>query len=92
MIFTGSSRSKKTCLTNSISGLLPLLIASLDFGLWTLDVGLVLRLRILEIFMPHETLTEIRRNVEKRIKNSYLRRIQAPQGVKPALKAWMEIS
>ena len=42
--------------------------------------------------MPQETMTEIRKNVEKHIKNSYLRRVQAPQGVKPTLKAWMEIS
>jgi superfamily II DNA or RNA helicase len=42
--------------------------------------------------MPQETLTDIRKSVEKHIKNSYLRRVQAPQGVKPTLKAWMEIS
>jgi hypothetical protein len=39
-----------------------------------------------------ETLVEIRQKVEKYIKNGYLRRIQAPVGVKPVLKAWMEVS
>jgi superfamily II DNA or RNA helicase len=39
-----------------------------------------------------ETLSEIRIKVEKHIKNSYLRKVQAPVGVKPKLKAWMEIS
>jgi hypothetical protein len=42
--------------------------------------------------MLQETLTDIRKNVEKHIKNSYLRRVQAPQGVKPTLRAWMELS
>jgi hypothetical protein len=39
-----------------------------------------------------ETLSEIRKKIEKHIKNTYLRRVQAPQGVRPALKAWMELS
>lgn len=39
-----------------------------------------------------ETLSEIRAKVEKHIKNSYLKKVQAPSGVKPALKAWMEIA
>jgi superfamily II DNA or RNA helicase len=39
-----------------------------------------------------ETLREIRLKVEKHIKNTYLRQVQAPVGVKPALKCWMEIS
>lgn len=42
--------------------------------------------------LPDETLSEIRARVEKHIKNSYLKQVQAPTGVKPALKAWMEIS
>lgn len=41
---------------------------------------------------PQETLTEIRQKVEKYLKNGYLKRVQAPMGVKPLLKAWMEIS
>jgi hypothetical protein len=39
-----------------------------------------------------KTLIEIRANVEKHIKNSYLKRIDAPVGVKPALKCWMELN
>ena len=39
-----------------------------------------------------ETLAEIRAKVEKYIKNGYLKKIQAPIGTKPILKAWMEIS
>jgi superfamily II DNA or RNA helicase len=37
-------------------------------------------------------LTEIRAQVDKHIKNSYLKRLQAPIGVKPVLKTWMELS
>lgn len=39
-----------------------------------------------------ETLTEIRKKIEKHIKDTYLKKVQAPQGVKPTLKAWMELS
>jgi superfamily II DNA or RNA helicase len=42
--------------------------------------------------IERETLSEIRKKIEKHIKNTYLRRVQAPQGVKPSLKAWMELS
>jgi superfamily II DNA or RNA helicase len=42
--------------------------------------------------IEEEMLSEIRKKIEKHIKNTYLRRVQAPQGVKPALKAWMELS
>lgn len=42
--------------------------------------------------VPQKTLSEIRIMVEKHIKNSYLKQVQAPIGVKPALKAWMELS
>jgi superfamily II DNA or RNA helicase len=38
------------------------------------------------------TLAEIRAKIEKHIKNSYLKKVQAPVGVKPVLKAWMELS
>jgi superfamily II DNA or RNA helicase len=37
-------------------------------------------------------LTEIRIEVEKHIKNGYLKQVQAPVGVKPLLKAWMELN
>jgi superfamily II DNA or RNA helicase len=38
-----------------------------------------------------EELKEIRQKVERHIKNSYLRSVNAPAGVKPILKCWMEI-
>ncbi|MGA7324784.1 MAG: helicase-related protein [Rhodomicrobium sp.] len=41
--------------------------------------------------MEHKTLGEIRASIEKHIKNGYLKQVQAPAGVKPALKAWMEL-
>jgi hypothetical protein len=42
--------------------------------------------------IEEQTLSEIRARVEKQIKNSYLKQVQAPIGVKPKLKAWMELS
>ena len=39
-----------------------------------------------------KTLVEIRAKIEKHIKNSYLKRIDAPVGVKPSLKCWMELN
>jgi superfamily II DNA or RNA helicase len=39
-----------------------------------------------------KTLVEIRGKIEKHIKNSYLKRIDAPVGVKPLLKCWMELN
>jgi hypothetical protein len=39
-----------------------------------------------------KTLIEVRGKIEKHIKNSYLKRIDAPVGVKPALKCWMEVN
>ena len=38
------------------------------------------------------TLRDIRLKVEKHIKNTYLKQVQAPVGVKPVLKCWMEMS
>jgi superfamily II DNA/RNA helicase len=38
------------------------------------------------------TLSEIRAKVEKHIKNTYLKKAQAPAGVKGILKSWMELS
>jgi len=35
---------------------------------------------------------EIRSKVANHIKNGYLKRIDAPVGVKPSLKCWMEIN
>jgi hypothetical protein len=39
-----------------------------------------------------KTLSEIRTGVDKHIKNTYLKQVQAPIGVKAILKAWMELS
>lgn len=39
-----------------------------------------------------KTLSEIRAHIDKHIKNTYLKQVQAPIGVKPILKAWMELS
>ena len=42
--------------------------------------------------IEQETLSDIRAKVDKQIKNTYLKKMQAPVGVKPILKAWMELS
>ena len=39
-----------------------------------------------------KTLSEIRARMDRHIKNTYLKQVQAPVGVKPVLKAWMELS
>ena len=39
-----------------------------------------------------KTLSEIRANIDKHIKNTYLKKVQAPIGVKPILKSWMELN
>ena len=41
---------------------------------------------------PKETLTEIRRKMDKHIVNTYLKKVQAPIGVKSTLLAWMELT
>jgi hypothetical protein len=40
----------------------------------------------------NETLTDIRKKIEKHIKNTYFKKVQAPLGIKARLKAWMELS
>ena len=42
--------------------------------------------------MEEKTLLEIRKRIEKYIKNSYLKRVDAPVGVKPVLACWMELN
>ncbi len=42
--------------------------------------------------MPDATLSDIRAKMEKHVKNSYFKQVQAPAGVKASLKAWMELS
>ncbi len=39
-----------------------------------------------------KTLLELRAKVEKHIKNTYLKRVDAPVGIKPALRCWMELN
>lgn len=39
-----------------------------------------------------KTLIDLRARVEKHIKNTYLKRVDAPIGVKPALRCWMELN
>ena len=39
-----------------------------------------------------KTLVDIRAKIERHIKNTYLKRIDAPVGVKPLLKCWMELN
>lgn len=42
--------------------------------------------------LEDKTLSDIRVAVEKHIKNTYLKSLQAPVGVKATLRAWMELS
>ena len=39
-----------------------------------------------------ETLIGVRAKVERHIKNTYLKRVDAPVGVRPSLKCWMELN
>ena len=39
-----------------------------------------------------KTLLDTRKRIEKHIKNSYLKRVDAPVGVKPRLHSWMELN
>ncbi len=42
--------------------------------------------------LSDDALTALRRKVEAHIKATYLKAVQAPAGVKPVLKAWMELN
>ena len=42
--------------------------------------------------VEENTLIETRSKVRRHIKNTYLRRVDAPVGVKPSLKCWMELN
>ena len=39
-----------------------------------------------------KTLLDIRKQIEKRIKNTYLKRVDAPVGIRPRLCCWMELN
>ena len=41
--------------------------------------------------MPKASLSDIRRKMDKHVTNTYLRKVQAPLGVKSTLLAWMEL-
>jgi hypothetical protein len=45
-----------------------------------------------QCIIEQATLSGVRAKVEKHIKNTFLKRMQAPVGVKPMLKAWMELN
>jgi superfamily II DNA/RNA helicase len=42
--------------------------------------------------MDEKTLIDLRTKVERHIKNTYLKRVDAPIGVKPLLRCWMELN
>ena len=42
--------------------------------------------------MKADTLLDIRKRIDRHIKNSYLKRVDAPVGVKPRLRCWMELN
>lgn len=42
--------------------------------------------------LEDKTLGDIRKKVEAHLKNTYLKKVQAPQGVKAALKCWLELN
>jgi superfamily II DNA/RNA helicase len=39
-----------------------------------------------------ETLIEVRQKIEKHIKNTYMKRVDAPMGIRPQLRCWMELN
>jgi SNF2 family DNA or RNA helicase len=42
--------------------------------------------------MDADDLIDIRKKLDKHVKNTYLRKVQAPAGVKPVLRTWMELN
>jgi superfamily II DNA or RNA helicase len=44
------------------------------------------------VTLPQADLHDVRLKVEKHIKNTYLKQVQAPVGVKPVLQCWMELN
>lgn len=45
-----------------------------------------------QLEIPQSTLSDIRTKIEKHIKKTYLRKVQAPIGIEPVLKTWMELN
>jgi hypothetical protein len=44
------------------------------------------------VVLPEAGLRDVRLRVERHIKNTYLKQVQAPAGVKPVLECWMELN
>lgn len=44
------------------------------------------------VVLPESGLRDARLKVERHIKNTYLKQVQAPAGVKPVLECWMELN
>jgi hypothetical protein len=44
------------------------------------------------VALAQAKLHDTRLKVEKHIRNTYLKQVQAPVGVKPVLKCWMELT
>ena len=63
-----------------------------EVGLVRLELRRLLATLIIVWLLSATTLADIRAKIEKHIKNTYLKAAQAPVGVKPVLKAWMELS
>ena len=42
--------------------------------------------------MTEDSLLDIRKRIDRHIKNSYLKRVDAPVGVKPRLRCWLELN
>lgn len=45
-----------------------------------------------KLTIDQSSLSDVRTKIEKHIKRTYLRKVQAPIGVKPILKIWMELN
>jgi hypothetical protein len=45
-----------------------------------------------QVKLPSVDMREARLKVEKHIKNTYLKHVQAPLGIRPDLKCWMELN
>lgn len=67
---------------------------SFDVATGYFEIGSLLALdgKWLHLYKIRILMGDIRAKVEKHIKNGYLKRIDAPIGVKPSLKCWMELS
>ena len=51
-----------------------------------------LMIELVSDMLLQPTLADIRAKIEKHLKNTRLKQLQAPVGVKPMLKAWMELN